>query len=229
MSVRKSLEHEPDPAGYEPMAHAVTRRLRDAIIGGEIRPGAPVRQETIAREMGTSRIPVREALRQLEAEGLITIRPHFGARVAVQDFEECMEVYKIREQLEPLAIAESMSLMTHAQIDEAATLARDIEAKTADAAAWLDLDRRFHLACYVAAPLPRLLRMIENYWNTTQQYRRIVLATFTEHDFHVFQGEHQLIVEALRERDEDAGKNLVRIHLERGRRRLAANRQLFQS
>jgi DNA-binding GntR family transcriptional regulator len=227
MQARSGPVQPSESLGYQPMAHAVTERLRDAIIAGEFRPGAAIRQETIAREMGTSRIPVREALRQLEAEGLITIRPHFGARVAVQDFEECMEVYKIREQLEPLAIAESMDRMSAGQVNEVAELADFIERSMDDAGGWIEADRRFHLACYVAAPLPRLLRTIDGYWNSTQQYRRIVLATFTPHDFQVWQAEHRLIAEAIRERDHEGGSALVRLHIERARRRLAAHPDLF--
>ena len=229
MPVRNGQTQARGATGYESMGHVVTRRLRDAIIAGEIKPGAVIRQETVAKEMGTSRIPVREALRQLEAEGLITIRPHSGARVAIQDFAECMEVYKIREQLEPLAFVESMDRMSPEQVNEVAELANLIEQNMNNAAQWLDADRRFHLACYVGAPLPRLLRMIDSYWNTTQQYRRIVLATFTEHDFAVFQGEHLLILEALRERNHAGGRDLIRMHLERGRKRLAANPDLFHA
>jgi DNA-binding GntR family transcriptional regulator len=211
------------------MAHAVTERLREAIIAGEFRPGAAMRQETIAKDMGTSRIPVREALRQLETEGLITIRPHFGARVAVQDYQECMEVYKIRAQLEPLAVRESMDHMSLAQVSEVSELADLIERSVHDHGAWIEADRRFHLACSVAAPLPRLLKMIDGYWNSTQQYRRIILATFTPHDFEVWQAEHRLIAEAVRDRDHEGGSDLVRLHIERARRRLADHRELFDA
>ena len=76
-----------DEATYRPLAVLVTKELRDAILDGRLKPGMPIRQEAIARIHGTSRIPVREALRQLEAEGLVTIRPHSSARVATLDFE----------------------------------------------------------------------------------------------------------------------------------------------
>jgi DNA-binding GntR family transcriptional regulator len=227
MTAGRSQANESATAGYQPMAHAVTERLRQAIIAGEFRPGSAIRQETIAKEMGTSRIPVREALRQLESEGLISIRPHFGARVAVQDYDECMEVYKIRAQLEPLAVVESMDLMTASQVLEVDQLADLIERSVDDSGAWIEADRRFHMACYAATPLPRLRKMTDGYWNSTQQYRRIVLETFTMHDFHVWQAEHRLIAEAVRQRDHVGGHDLVWLHIERARRRLADHPELF--
>src|SRR5215216_991413 len=85
---------------YEPLAEAVARQIRAAIIDGRLEPGTRVRQEEIARRLGTSRIPVREALRQLEMEGLVTLVPHVGARVALLDFGEYTELYRMREAVE---------------------------------------------------------------------------------------------------------------------------------
>jgi DNA-binding GntR family transcriptional regulator len=209
------------------MAQAVAQNIRQAIFDGTLKPGEPVRQEAFAKELGTSRIPVREALRQLESEGLVIIRPHASARVAVVDFDECMELFKIRERLEPLAFAESTKYLTEEQIAHAAALCQSVGSLTHDPAAWIDADRRFHLACYAGLPYKRLLRAVEGYWNVTQQYRRIVLATFTEDDFASFQAEHMLIVDAMRTRNPRAGEDLVRMSIERARLRLEQNRHLF--
>lgn len=216
-----------DAHGYQPMARAVAQNIREAIYDGTLKPGEPVRQEAIAQSLGTSRIPVREALRQLEAEGLVTVRPHASARVAVLDFDECVELYKMRERMEPLAFAESVRNISEDQVAHSDVLCRQIEGLTKDPAAWIDADRRFHLATYDALPFNRLRRTVQDYWNITQQYRRIVVATFTESDFLSFQAEHMLIVDAMRTRNIRAGEDLVRMAIERARLRLEENRQLF--
>src|SRR5690606_27958810 len=120
---------------------------------------------------GTSRIPVREALRYLESEGLVTLKANSGAWVAKLDPHECIEVYKIRERIEPLALAESVQRLTDAQI---ATLESRVERMelARDTEEFLRLDREFHLDSYVGAQMPELLGLIHRYWNMTQQYRR---------------------------------------------------------
>lgn len=216
-----------DDDGNEPMTQVVARRLREAIFDGELKPGSPVRQEAVAREFGVSRLPVREALRHLESEGLVVIRPNSGARVAVLDFEEYVEIYKIRERLEPLALAESIDRLTDEQRQEAARLAEEIESLRGDPSAWLDADRRFHLACYAGVPTPRLLHMIQGFWNTTQHYRRILLNTFSDEDFLLYQYEHRLIVNALFTGNARAGEEIIRVHIEGPRLRLSQHRELF--
>jgi DNA-binding GntR family transcriptional regulator len=210
----------------EPMTQAVARHLREAILAGELAPGAPVRQEAVAKEHGVSRLPVREALRQLESEGLV-IRPNSGARVAILDFEEYTEIYKIRERLEPLAFAESVGNLTAEQRSEIPRLVDEVESMTDSPGAWLDADRRFHLACYAGVPTPRLLRMIVDFWNTTQRYRRILLTTFTDQEFAVAHDEHRLIANAAVAGNARVGEDLIRIHIERSRLRLATHRELF--
>jgi DNA-binding GntR family transcriptional regulator len=215
------------PSGPEPLTQLVARRLREAIADGQLKPGTPMPQEPIAREFGISRIPVREALRQLESEGLVVIRPNSGARVAVLDFEECLEIYKIRERLEPLAFSESVGRHTEEQLTAIVDLARELETITSDHDHWLAGDRRLHLACYGGVASGPLVRMIVGFWNTTQHYRRLLLSTFTDEDFAIVGADHQLMIDALLTGNGRAGEELVRIAMERSRLRLAKNRELF--
>jgi DNA-binding GntR family transcriptional regulator len=212
--------------GYEPLASRVAQHLRAAILAGSLPPGEPIRQEAVARELGISRIPVREALRELEVEGLVTIVPHSGARVATLDFEECLEIYEIRERVEPLAFARSAERISAAQVASAGALCHEVEQCAADGTAWIDVDRRFHLATYAAAS-PRLAKMIVGLWHATQKYRRVLVKTLTEDDFAAYHDEHRLMVHALRQRDTAAGEALVRMHIARSRARLSAHRELF--
>ncbi|HEU4703159.1 MAG TPA: GntR family transcriptional regulator [Conexibacter sp.] len=211
-----------------PRAQDIARGLRDAIHEGRLKAGQPVRQEAVAEEYGVSRIPVREALRQLEVEGLVVIRPHSGARVASLDYAECEEIYKMRERLEPLALVESMAHITDEQVAEAVRLAEQLASLPNDPpAAWLKADRELHLACYAGVTTPRLLRTIVGFWNTTQQYRRILLTTFSERDFALQEAEHLLIVDALASRNVRTGEDVMRAHIDRSRLRLARHRELF--
>jgi DNA-binding GntR family transcriptional regulator len=214
--------------GYEPMASVVARSVREAILDGRLEPGERIRQEDIARRLGTSRIPVREALRQLETEGLVSLVPHSGARVAVLDYERFSELYRLREVVEPMAIAESASRLSDAQLAHLAELADVIRESAGDPPRWLEADRRFHLESYAAAPLPRVLSLIEGFWNQTQQYRRAYLYT-VQPQIEIVTAEHRLILEALERRDPQDAADLQRVHIRRTRLTLTPHSELFQA
>jgi len=208
------------------MADAIVQRLQEDIASGRLAPGAPIRQEAVAAELGVSRLPVREALRRLESQGLVVLRPHAGARVAVLDFAECLEIYKIRERLEPLAFSESARRMTEEQIDAVhRALARLREIR--DPGEWIEADREFHLTLYAGLQTERMLGMIVGFWNATQRYRRILLTTFDDRDFQLADDEHRLMVDALLSGEIDRGEDVVRIAMERSRLRLTRHRELF--
>lgn len=217
-----------DDKGYEPMASVVARSVREAILDGRLEPGERIRQEDIARRLGTSRIPVREALRQLETEGLVSLVPHSGARVAILDHERFSELYRLREVVEPMAIAESASRLSDAQLSRLAELVAVIEQSADDPPHWLEADRRFHLESYAAAPLPRVLSMIEGFWNQSQQYRRAYLYT-VQPRIDVVTAEHRLILEALERRDPEDAASLQRVHIRRTRLTLTPHSELFQT
>ncbi len=227
MSNDKGANHVAVQGDAEPLTQFVARNLRDWIAKGRLKPGTPIRQEALAREFGISRIPVREALRQLESEGIVVIRPNSGARVAVLDFEECVEIYMIRERLEPLAFSQSIGRHADDELSAIVKLAKELEALEHDRDHWLDGDRRLHLACYGGDSGSTLVRMIVGFWNTTQHYRRLLLSTFTDEDFEVVRADHQLMLNALLTGNARAGEELVRIAMERSRLRLARNRALF--
>jgi DNA-binding GntR family transcriptional regulator len=218
------------------LSQVATRYLREAILEGRLRAGDRIRQEAIARQLGTSRIPVREALRQLENEGLINLVPRSGARVAKLDFEESAEVYRIREELEPLAVAQSAPHLSDSQVDQLRDLMLQIE-RSDDPAVWLLLDRRFHLASYAAAAMPRLLKMIENFWNSTQQYRRIYYGMIARarqeqasaaREAPLTHVDHRLLFDALERRDPVDAECILRSHIRRTRIALANHQELFE-
>lgn len=207
----------------EPLGQAIAGKLRDAILDGHLPPGTPIRQEALAQQLGTSRIPVREALRQLESEGMLTLVPHSGARVARLDLAEHIELYRIREALEPMVIGESAKHLSDAQLQELRELEDLIEASHNDQQAWIRHDRTFHLLTYAAAPFPRALRMIHGFWNTSQQYRRAHVSSFDEATFEVIHMEHRMILDALERHDPVDAEERQRSHIRRTRLYLTAH------
>lgn len=209
-----------------PMVQQVADYLRESIYSGELRPGSALRQEAIAARLGVSRLPVREALRQLESEGLVVARPNSGAKVALLDFAEYADIYKVRERVEPLVLAESIPNMTDEQKQETGELLRELESLVDDPPAFLATDRMFHLSCYAGAS-PFLVKTVEGFWNTTQRYRRLLLATYSAVDYEWTNWEHRLIYDCILTGNTRAGEDVIRMHIERTRLHLGAHRELF--
>jgi len=190
-------------------------------------PGARLGQDALAAEFGTSRLPVREALQALAAEGLVTLVRNCGARVAVLDLVDLAETYKLRERLEPLAMLESVPLLSDEQIGHLRDLLGRVESSP-DWKALLATDRTFHLACYAAAPMPRLLQMIEGFWNASQQYRRVYTMPLEAADFALMHDEHRLLVDAIEHRDAEEAEARIRLHIRRTRVRLQERAEFFE-
>ncbi len=229
-SVLYPKDASPEPSEFEPLAASVGRYLREAILEGHLEPGDKIRQEAIAQEFGVSRIPVREALLELATEGLVSLTPHSGARVASLDFDELSEIYKIRERLEPLAILESVPRLSDQQLTTMRRLVEAIDGSH-DPNQWLLLDRDLHLTSYAAAPMPRLLRMIQGFWNSTQQYRRAFYSESLDlrspsvvPPTHY---EHWLLLDACERRDATYAEWLIGAHIRRTRILLIHHRELF--
>ena len=149
----------------------VAAYLREAILGGELKPGDRIRQEEVAARLGASRLPVREALRMLEAEGLTEHEPHKGARVPRLAPHEVDVVYRMRERLEPLALVESLPHLGSADHERLQEVQSRIEGND-DLEKFLDLDREFHMLTYSGCAIEPLNQNITRLWNSTQHYRR---------------------------------------------------------
>jgi DNA-binding GntR family transcriptional regulator len=222
-----------DPTAAEaslPLGELIRRDLRERIIGGQLKPGERIRQEALAKESGTSRIPVREALRELAAEGLVILEPHVGARVARLDLEELVEIYLLRERLEPMAIALSAPHLSDKQLGALRSYVEQMERFSAPASDhsrrdWLELDKRFHLATFAEDGSPRLNRLIASFWDATQQYRRIYTLLPTR--LEITRAEHRLLLEALERRDSADAERLLHTHIRRTRLILTSHPELF--
>lgn len=210
------------------LSHAIATDLRDGILTGQYRPGTRVRQDELAERYGTSRIPVREALRDLESEGLVVLIPNRGAWIAKIDMQECVEIYKIRERVEPLALSESVPRMNQETIDILAGLAGKIQTAT-EVEDFLKYDREFHLLSIRDAQMPTLYAMIERFWNTTQHYRRAYSQLIGHSGQWIIYDEHGLIMEAIKRRSPVDAEELLRIHIRRTRLQLERDGHLLLS
>jgi DNA-binding GntR family transcriptional regulator len=209
----------------------IVRALRDEILDGRLRPGERIHQQAVAERFGTSRLPVREALRQLQNEGLVVVLPNAGARVARLDPLELDEVYMLRERLEPVLVQLSIAAglpenALAAMRDESAWMERtDPEGREAE---WLAHDRLFHMASFAGAESPRLRAIVESLWNVAEQYRRAFLSVrFASLEPTLL--EHRLLVDAATRRDGDDAARVLEMHIRRTRLGLAAIPELFDT
>jgi DNA-binding GntR family transcriptional regulator len=232
---------DPISNDQEGLSQRIAAELRRRILAGEYKPGTRVRQEELAESFGTSRIPVREALWQLETEGLVVLIRNTGAWIAKLDLADCVEVYKIRERIEPLALAESIVNLKDSEIASLNQIVTEIErdlevlsaatSPTAASASPLDSflrrDREFHLLCYRAAKMPRLTSMIERFWNTTQQYRRANSSVMGPSGHKIVAYEHRLLLDAITRRDVETAAHVLADHIRRTRLHLQEHKELF--
>ena len=214
------------PREHGAAAAHVADRVRAAIIRGSYPPGTRIRQEELADETGASRVPVREALRMLEAEGLVTLVANTGAWVSSLSLSECQEIYRVRERVEPLLLRMSGPGLSSTALDELDALAERMAASD-DPEAFLELDREFHLLTYTGTETVVLTELVHRLWNRTQAYRRVYTRLMDDRARRTVHDEHRLIVGALRDHDIDAAESLLAGHIRRTRRQLASHPEVF--
>jgi DNA-binding GntR family transcriptional regulator len=222
-----STLHQLAPATRDGSAsRRVAAGIREAIARGEFTPGSRLRQEEIAERFGASRVPVREALRELEVEGLVTLVANAGAWVSQLTLRECEEVYQTRERLEPLLLHYSAPHLTPDDLDSMDAIARAM-AETEDVVEFLRLDREFHMLSYSGGETLMLGDLVRRLWNTTQQYRRAYTMLVDVHAQRIVHDEHRHIVATLRDGDVEGAAHTVEGHIRRTRRMLAAHPEIF--
>ncbi|MFV0333741.1 MAG: GntR family transcriptional regulator [Tropicimonas sp.] len=199
-------------------------RLLDDISTGALLPGDRLREAEIATRLGVSRTPVREAIRLLEADGLVTHAPRVGAIVRRLDYAEVTELYEMRVVLEGTAARLTARVASDVELEELEALNR-LLADAGDAAAALSLNRQFHSTLLHAARNRFLHRSMESLHKAMMILGPTTLAGAERLEGAV--EEHDAILAALRARDAAEAENLMRTHIEAGQRvRLATMRDL---
>jgi DNA-binding GntR family transcriptional regulator len=197
------------------LTSAVADKLRDQIIRGEIPEGAQLRQDAIATQYHVSRIPVREALRQLDAEGLIAIVPNRGAVVPALSPADIEELFSIRALLEPEVLKLSIPHLTEEDFSEAdAVLRKYVKELRRDdhVSAWGRLNWQFHSILYSRANQPRFMAIIRNVNNSGERYTRLQL--YLTHGMQRANEEHHEILELCRQPDVARACKLLRQHIQ---------------
>ena len=210
--------------GSEPVpAHQARRvieeRLRGAILDGRLPPGTAVRQQELATLFGVSRMPVREALRQLEAQGLLVVEMHKGAVVAPLIGEDAVDTYALRILLESEALRQSVPRLEPKDIEQARECIRQLQDETEHAEIGR-LNRLFHMALYSKASNHKLLRLIEQELNEEERFLRFHLSAMGLGS--LTQDDHLALLEAASQQQVDTAVRVLEAHLNKGAQAIRA-------
>jgi DNA-binding GntR family transcriptional regulator len=204
---------DPGFATKSELAYTHVRRL---ILSGELEPGAVLPQVSLARTIGISTTPLREALRRLKQEGLVELDAHRDARVRPLDATEARDLLELRRNLDPLAASLAAQRRTDADVDEVRAALDGLEAlSTSPSLAQLESHHRFHAAIHRASHNALLIAVLDGLWVKTDRYRRHGLETGrSEAEQNARATEHRLLFEAVRDGDADAAAELMHRHVE---------------
>lgn len=197
----------------------VSDTLRKAILTGAIKGGEPLKQDRLAAAFGVSRMPVREALRQLEAEGLIEFIPHRGAIVAKAEPLKISEIYEIRRLLEAYALKRSIPNLTNQELAKASSILDDV-ASERDVTKKGALNRQFHLALYAGFRGKRMIGVIEAQYFAIDRYSRTLPSQGGGQDRSY--KEHREILRLCSYHDAKGAAKALTDHLKGGERKLRA-------
>ena len=194
--------------------------LREKILHGVYREGQPLRQEALATDLGVSRIPVREALRQLEAEGLVSFSPNYGAVVSTLQLTDIEELFDLRALLESDLMRRAVPELTDDVLARADAIldAYDAAFERGDVAAWGALNWEFHSTLLAAANRPVTMNVLQTLHNQSERYMRMQL-TLTHGEVRASH-EHHAILQAAIARDARKASTLVRGHVRNAGRSL---------
>jgi DNA-binding GntR family transcriptional regulator len=184
--------------------------LRDAITSGDLSEGQALRQEDIARMFNVSRIPVRQALVNLESQGLVVTQRYRGAVVASLSEQEILEIYEFRALVESEIVALAVKKLDNRRLALAQTYCDEFDA-AGEPSKWGELNRLFHYTLYEPCDRPYYLQVINSALGRIERYQRAQLSLTDGRKRAAI--EHLAILEACKRRDGEGAKQLVREHI----------------
>lgn len=206
----------------KPLRDRIASSIRDSIIEGKIKPGERLMEPEVAKMMGVSRTPLREAFLQLESEGFVKVIPRRGAVVTETSLKDAEETYVIKGALEGIAARLAVMNITNSDLDELfdlnSKMERIAQSPEKDYKTFLELNARFHQKIYESSGNEKLIKNINLLRNQTLRYNFIFLSLLSHLDESV--AEHFQMLEALRGRDQDEIERLVKNHSETARQAL---------
>ncbi len=202
--------------GFATKSDLAYDRVRDLILSGDLAPGSVLPQASLAKTIGISTTPLREALRRLKQEGLVELDAHRDARVRALDAGEARDLLELRSCLDPLAASLAAQRRTEDDLDEVRAALDGLEAlSSSPTAGELQTHHRFHAAIHRASHNVLLVQTLDGLWVKTDRYRRHALAvgrTSEERDARTT--EHRRLFEAVRDGDAESAAELMRRHVE---------------
>ena len=208
-----------DIKSHKQLRNIVAEQMRAAILNGHYKPGEWLRQERLAQDLGVSQMPVREALKELAAEGLIEHVPYRGARVLVFSIDDILDLYSHRAFLESRAAFTAAEVITHEELMVIKNLQAEVEKHGAPEAVvkYRELNRQFHQLIYLASKREYLIRTLNQMWAT---FPTMLIANFAatavqplpERDS-VDVEEHRNIISALESHDALAAEQAMKKHI----------------
>jgi DNA-binding GntR family transcriptional regulator len=205
----------------ETLEMQVYQALRKAIIEGQLARAERLVQDDLAAQFGTSRIPVRDALKRLETEGLVSVDERGSYVVSFFGSEDVEEIYGLRLLLEPYAAGKALDCMTANDLEELENIAQEMKAAAAlkDIERYVQLNQTFHLSLYELSRQHRLMRMIQSLWSGLMPLTPITVPGQLERSA----SEHEAILRALQERQRDVLETLMREHIQHAAKALQAH------
>ena len=210
----------PDLGAAPTASDVIAKHIRDAIMTGALEEGEPVRQDDVARLFNVSKIPVREALKRLEAEGLVLFQRNKGAVVTSTSDAELAQIFEVRAMLESNAIRLAVPLMTEDTFARAEAMCDEFSRET-NVGRWAELNWSFHSSLYQDANRPYLINLIRSVNDRIERYLRLQLAL--SHGEKTADREHRAILAACRARDGELAAKLLSDHIMGAWQSLAAH------
>ena len=206
----------PGDPGFATKSDLAYTRVRELILSGALAAGAVLPQAALARQIGMSTTPLREALRRLKQEGLVELDAHRDARVRPLDATEARDLLELRRSLDPLAASLAAQRRTDADLDDLRAALDGLEAlSTSPSLAQLESHHRFHAAIHRASHNALLVQTLDGLWVKTDRYRRHGLeAGRSDDEREARAAEHRQLFEAVRDGDAATAADLMLRHVE---------------
>ena len=199
---------------YKPLRELVCENIRQAIIDGTFSPGERLMEIQLADEMGVSRTPVREAIRKLELEGLVTMIPRRGAEVAQITEKSMNDVLEVRRAMDALCVELACDRITPEELQDLKKACDTFEAavKTDDIKQIAQADVALHDIIVQATGNQRLIQLVNNLSEQMYRYRFEYIKDFSQHERLV--EEHKVIYESIVKKDKETASNMAKVHID---------------
>lgn len=202
-----------DAADQYSLRGRVFHEIRESILSGKYKQQSELKENALAEELGVSRTPVREALRQLELEGLVQIVPNKGARVVGIGLQDVKDIYLMRAQLEGICAQLAAKRITASELEAMEEIAylTDFHVKKKNYEQLFELDNRFHEILYEASGSRMMMHVLKDFHHYVERVRKFSLSD--ERRSQQFNEEHKAILAALSAKDEERAKELAHLHM----------------